>query len=86
MTVSSPQPLLLVTDKDGNVVIDNAPEHHSGLQAKHRLHHDHMMQNGVENGTGGEAALWTMPVAGKTGSSSNYQIGIGCTPYYVAAV
>ena len=48
----------------------------------------YMMQNGVENGTGGEAALWTMPVAGKTGSSSNYQDRwfVGCTPYYVAAV
>ena len=50
--------------------------------------YDRDVKNGVENGTGGEAALWTMPVAGKTGSSSNYQDRwfVGCTPYYVAAV
>jgi membrane peptidoglycan carboxypeptidase len=47
-----------------------------------------MMQNAVENGTGGEAALWTMPVAGKTGTSTDYKDRwfVGCTPYYVAAV
>ena len=47
-----------------------------------------MMENGVEQGTGTEAALWTMPVAGKTGTSGEYKDRwvVGCTPYYVAAV
>ena len=48
----------------------------------------YMMQNGVEHGTGTEAALWTVPVAGKTGTSGDYKDRwfVGCTPYYVAAV
>lgn len=47
-----------------------------------------MMQNAVENGTGREAALYSVPVAGKTGSSGQYMDRwfVGCTPYYVAAV
>ena len=78
----------LVTDKDGNVVIDNAPSTIQAFKPNTAYTMTYMMQNGVENGTGGEAALWTMPVAGKTGSSSNYQDRwfVGCTPYYVAAV
>lgn len=78
----------LVTDSEGNEVIDNSP---STIQAfKPNTAHvmTYMMQNAVENGTGGEAALWTMPVAGKTGSSTDYKDRwfVGCTPYYVAAV
>ena len=78
----------LVTDKEGNVVIDNAPSTIQAFKPNTAYTMTYMMQNGVENGTGGEAALWTMPVAGKTGSSSNYQDRwfVGCTPYYVAAV
>ena len=78
----------LVTDKDGNIVIDNAPSTIQAFKPNTAYTMTYMMQNGVENGTGGEAALWTMPVAGKTGSSSNYQDRwfVGCTPYYVAAV
>ena len=78
----------LVTDSEGNEVIDNSP---STIQAfKPNTAHvmTYMMQNAVENGTGGEAALWTMPVAGKTGTSTDYKDRwfVGCTPYYVAAV
>lgn len=78
----------LVTDKGGNIVIDNAPSTIQAFKPNTAYTMTYMMQNGVENGTGGEAALWTMPVAGKTGSSSNYQDRwfVGCTPYYVAAV
>ena len=78
----------LVTDKEGNVVIDNAPSTIQAFKPNTAYTMTYMMQNGVENGTGGEAALWTMPVAGKNGSSSNYQDRwfVGCTPYYVAAV
>ena len=78
----------LVTDKEGNIVIDNAPSTIQAFKPNTAYTMTYMMQNGVENGTGGEAALWTMPVAGKTGSSSNYQDRwfVGCTPYYVAAV
>ena len=77
-----------VTDKDGNVIIDNSPSTIQAFKPNTAYTMTYMMQNGVENGTGGEAALWTMPVAGKTGTSGNYQDRwfVGCTPYYVAAV
>ena len=48
----------------------------------------YMMQNAVENGTGTEARLSNMAVAGKTGTSGDYKDRwfCGVTPYYVAAV
>lgn len=48
----------------------------------------YMMQNAVETGTGREARIWNMPVAGKTGTSGEYKDRwfCGVTPYYVAAV
>ena len=78
----------LVTDSEGNEVIDNSPSTIQAFKANTAHVMTYMMQNAVENGTGGEAALWTMPVAGKTGTSTDYKDRwfVGCTPYYVAAV
>jgi len=78
----------LVTDSEGNEVIDNSPSTIQAFKANTAHIMTYMMQNAVENGTGGEAALWTMPVAGKTGTSTDYKDRwfVGCTPYYVAAV
>ena len=78
----------MVTDSEGNVVIDNEP---STIQAfKPNTAHvmTYMLQNATEHGTGSEAALWSVPVAGKTGTSGDYKDRwyVGCTPYYVAAV
>jgi len=78
----------LVTDSEGNEVIDNSPSTIQAFKANTAHVMTYMLQNAVENGTGGEAALWTMPVAGKTGTSTDYKDRwfVGCTPYYVAAV
>lgn len=78
----------MVTDGEGNVVIDNSPSTIQAFKTNTAYTMTYMMQNGVENGTGTEAALWSMPVAGKTGSSGEYKDRwfVGCTPYYVAAV
>ncbi len=78
----------MVTDSGGNVVIDNMPNTIQAFKANTAHVMTYMMQNGVENGTGSEAALWTVPVAGKTGTSGDYKDRwfVGCTPYYVAAV
>lgn len=78
----------LVTDSEGNPVIDNSPETITAFQPNTAYTMTYMMQNGVEQGTGTDAALWTMPVAGKTGTSGEYKDRwfVGCTPYYVAAV
>jgi len=47
-----------------------------------------MLQNACHYGTGTEAWIYNMPVAGKTGTTSDYKDRwfVGCTPYYVAAV
>lgn len=78
----------MVTDKEGNIVIDNSPKTIKAFEPNTAYVMTYMMQNGVENGTGKEAALWTMPVAGKTGTSGDYKDRwfVGVTPYYVAAV
>ena len=78
----------MVTDKEGNVVIDNAPNTIQAFKPNTAYVMTYMMQNCVEHGTGSEAALWSVPVAGKTGTSGDYKDRwfVGCTPYYVAAV
>jgi len=78
----------MLTDSEGNLVIDNTPQTIQAFEPNTAYSLTYMMQNAVEHGTGKEAALWTMPVAGKTGSSTDYQDRwfVGCTPYYVAAV
>ena len=47
-----------------------------------------MLQSVVTGGTGGEASLGSMPVAGKTGTtnSSKDRWFAGYTPYYVGSV
>ena len=78
----------MVADSEGNVVIDNSPQTIKAFDPNTAHVMTYMMQNGVENGTGSEAVLWSMPVAGKTGTSGEYMDRwfVGCTPYYVAAV
>lgn len=78
----------LVTDGEGNVVIDNSPQTIAAFNPNTAHVMTYMMKNAVENGTGQDANLWFMPAAGKTGSSTDYKDRwfVGCTPYYVAAV
>lgn len=78
----------MVTDADGNVIIDNLPETIAAFEPNTAYTMTYMMQNATEAGTGSEARIWNMPVAGKTGSSTDYKDRwfCGCTPYYVAAV
>ena len=78
----------LVTDKKGNVIIDNSPSTVQAFSANTAHVMTYMLENAVENGTGTEANLSNMPVAGKTGTSGEYKDRwfVGCTPYYVAAV
>ena len=78
----------LVTDFDGNTVIDNSPTTISAFKPNTAYTMTYMMQNAVETGTGREARLYNMSVAGKTGTSGDYKDRwfCGVTPYYVAAV
>ena len=78
----------MLTDSEGNIVIDNTPRTIQAFEPNTAYTLTYMLQNAVENGTGSEAALWSVPVAGKTGTSGQYMDRwfVGCTPYYVAAV
>lgn len=78
----------MVTDADGNTVLDNSPQTIEAFKPNTAYTMTYMMQNAVENGTGKEARLYSVPVAGKTGTSGDYKDRwfCGCTPYYVAAV
>ncbi len=78
----------MVTDSEGNIVIDNSPNTIQAFKPNTAHVMTYMLQNAAEHGTGREAALWTVPVAGKTGTSGDYKDRwfVGCTPYYVAAV
>ena len=77
-----------VTDSSGNTVIDNSPRTIQAFSANTAYNITYMLKNAVSSGTGTEAYLYSTPVAGKTGTTSDYQDRwfVGCTKYYVAAV
>jgi len=78
----------MVTDSKGNLVIDNVPRTLVAFEPNTAYTMTYMMKNVVSAGTGTEAYLYSVPVAGKTGTSGQYKDRwfVGCTPYYVAAV
>ena len=78
----------MVTDSKGNVVLNNEPKTITAFAPNTAYCITWMMKKGVEEGTGQEARLYSMPVAGKTGTSGDYKDRwfAGCTPYYVAVV
>ena len=78
----------MVTDSRGNIVIDNAPQTIAAFDPNTAYCMTYMMRKVVEEGTGTEAQLWSVPVAGKTGTSGEYKDRwfAGITPYYAAVV
>ena len=77
-----------VTDLDGNLILRNDPD---TIQAFNPVVADNMtsmLRGVVTSGTGGEARIGNMPVAGKTGTTTadKDRYFVGYTPYYVAAV
>ena len=78
----------LVTDRAGNVVLDNQPRVIQAFSSNTARVMTYMLQNACHYGTGSEAWIGNMPVAGKTGTTTDYKDRwfVGCTPYYVAAV
>ena len=78
----------MVTDSRGNIVLDNVPQTVAAFDPNTAYSLTWMMKNAVNEGTGTEARLNNMPVAGKTGTSGEYKDRwfAGVTPYYVAVV
>ena len=78
----------LVTDSAGNVVLDNQPRVIAAFSSNTARVMTYMLQNACHYGTGSEAWIGNMPVAGKTGTTTDYKDRwfVGCTPYSVAAI
>lgn len=77
-----------VVDGEGNVLLENEPDKHVVVSKQVSYIMTSLMSSVVSGGTGTGAKLPNMPVAGKTGTTSNYKDAwfVGFTPYYSAAV
>ena len=78
----------MVTDARGNVVLDNSPRTIQAFQPNTAHVMTYMLKKNVEEGIAGEARLWSIPVGGKTGTSTDMKDRwfAGVTPYCVAVV
>lgn len=72
----------------GEVILDNKADSHVAFSQNTAANICDMLENAVDNGTGGSADFAGMSVAGKTGTGSFVvdRYFVGFTPYYVAAV
>ena len=77
-----------IEDQYGNVLIDNTPEPEQVLSAENAFLLTSAMEDVVTRGTGTMIDLGDMPVAGKTGTTSDYKDiwFVGYTPYYTCSV
>jgi len=85
---NEPRTYVRVTDRNGNVVLENEGESHVAMKETTAYLMNKMLKNAVAAGTGTQAKFSGMTIAGKTGTTSdNYdRYFVGYTPYYVAAV
>jgi penicillin-binding protein 1A len=78
----------LVLDAEDQVVLDNQPRTVNVFKPNTAANITNVLEAAVSYGTGTDARLAGMPVAGKTGTTSfDYdRYFVGYTPYYLAAV
>ena len=77
-----------ITDQYGNIVLENTPETTQVLKPTTASLLTNAMQDVVTGGTGTACRLNNMPVAGKTGTTSDYRDlwFAGYTPYFTCSV
>jgi len=77
-----------VVSRNGETVLEKISEVRQVMTKQNAYILTDMMRDGVRSGTGTEASLGSMPVAGKTGTTNdNYDRWFaGYTPYYEASV
>ncbi len=86
-TYIKPKLYTKVIDHDGNVILDNTqPESKQVIKASTAYLLTSAMTDVVTKGTGGSVNFGGMPIAGKTGTTSDYNDVwfAGYTPYYTA--
>lgn len=78
----------VVKDRDGKIILDNQPKTQTAFSQSTARTMTYMLQNAATYGTGYESRLSNMPVAGKTGTTTNNcdRWFCGYTPYYTCAV
>lgn len=77
-----------IEDQEGNILIDNAPVSTTVLKDSTAFLLTSAMQDVITSGTGTGIHMGKMPVAGKTGTTSDYRDiwFSGYTPYYTCSV
>lgn len=77
-----------VLDHDGNVLLENTKETKQVLKSSTGYILTEMMTDTIKSGTGTKANLGSMPVAGKTGTTTDSKdlTFVGYTPYYVCSI
>ncbi len=77
-----------VLDHDGNVLLENTKETKQVLKSSTGYILTEMMTDTIKSGTGTKASLGEMPVAGKTGTTTDSKdlTFVGYTPYYVCSI
>lgn len=85
---TTPRTYSRVEDNHGNVVLENNSESWVAMSENTAYYMTELLKGVVNNGNAGGAKFGNMPVAGKTGTTSdNYdRYFVGMTPYYVGAV
>ncbi len=83
-TYTKPRFYTRILDHDGNVLIDNTAETHTVLKESTAFLLTSAMQDVVNEGTGTAVNFGTMPIAGKTGTTTKNRDALfaGFTPYY----
>lgn len=77
-----------VLDHDGNLLLENTKETKQVLKSSTGYILTEMMTDTIKSGTGTKASLGDMPVAGKTGTTTDSKdlTFVGYTPYYVGSI
>ena len=85
---TTPRTYSRVEDNHGNVVLENNSESWVAMSENTAYYMTELLKGVVNNGNAGGAKLNNMPVAGKTGTTSDNfdRYFVGMTPYYVGAV
>lgn len=87
-TYTKPRFFTKILDHDGNVLVDNTPQTHTVLKETTAWLLTSAMKDVMTSGTGVAANITSMPVAGKSGTTTKDRDSLfaGFSPYYTCVV